>query len=61
MVDTHEMTMVNADLDICRRLVFDPVDQSLIRVVKSPTGKQETLMQLQDLRGHVLTEVHGAI
>jgi hypothetical protein len=56
-----DTTLVPCDLDICRRLVIDKADLTLVRVVKAPTGKTETLQQLDEMRGHVLLEVHGAI
>ena len=61
MASSDNITKIDADLDVCRRLVFHPEEMTLIRVINAPATKPETLAMLLDVRGHVLTEVHGAV
>lgn len=52
----EEPTIVAVSIDVCRRLVLSPDDQSLLRVVNTATGR---VPEIEELRGHLLLEVRS--
>ena len=57
--ETGATITVELGIDVARRCVFNPTDQSLEHVIKSGTGDAGLMLQLNNMRGNQLTHVCG--